>query len=62
MIHSKKLNMLMKVYLIFVLPFNGKLELDDSYQYIIASDENGNEVWIDSETLEFKDDIDNAFN
>ena len=51
----------MKVYLIFVLPFNGKLELDDSYQYIIASDENGNEVWIDSETLEFKDDIDNAF-
>lgn len=45
-----------------ILPFNGKLELDDSYQYIIASDEDGNEVWIDSETLEFKDDIDNAFN
>ena len=45
-----------------ILPLNGKLELDDSYQYIIASDENGNEVWIDSETLEFKDDIDNAFN
>lgn len=45
-----------------ILPLNGKLELDDSYQYIIASDEDGNEVWIDSETLEFKDDIDNAFN
>ena len=44
-----------------ILPLNGKLEFDDSYQYIIASDENGNEVWIDSETLEFKDDIDNAF-
>ena len=45
-----------------ILPLNGKLEFDESYQYIIASDENGNEVWIDSETLEIKDDIDNAFN